>query len=70
MIYIGKGDDAAVKKISDAGIKVSKFYDFLATGSGEELQATPPKPDDICCIMYTRWVVEVWVEGGWLIDGA
>lgn len=53
VIYIGKGDDAAVKKISDAGIKVSKFYDFLATGSGEELQATPPKPDDICCIMYT-----------------
>ena len=35
-------------------MKVHAFADFLASGAGVELTPTPPTPDDLCCIMYTR----------------
>jgi hypothetical protein len=55
VVYMGKGDEAAQKALTDAGITVHSFADFLETGRGAELTAVPPKPDDVCCIMYTRW---------------
>lgn len=41
----------------DAGMAVHAFADFLAGGAGREVTPVPPKPDDVCCIMYTRWVL-------------
>lgn len=38
----------------DAGIKVHAFNDFVAGSTPEEVTPVPPKPDDMCCIMYTR----------------
>lgn len=53
VIYVGKGDEAALKACTDAGIKVVSFADFLETGKGAPLTPSPPTPDDIACIMYT-----------------
>ncbi|KAL4444107.1 hypothetical protein ABPG75_011844 [Micractinium tetrahymenae] len=53
VIYIGQGDDAALKTCSDAGMKVTSFTDFLESGKSAAVTPVPPKPDDICCIMYT-----------------
>lgn len=44
-----------VQSCQDAGITVHNFSEFLGGSSGEEVTAVPPKPDDLCCIMYTRW---------------
>lgn len=41
---------------ADAGMKVHAFDDFLASGAGADVAPVPPQPDDMCCIMYTRWV--------------
>ena len=35
--------------------QVHAFADFLASGAGKAVEAVPPRPDDVCCIMYTRW---------------
>ena len=58
----------SVQACQDAGITVHNFSEFLGGASGEEVTAVPPKPDDLCCIMYTRWgrVFELGVlELGW-----
>lgn len=34
--------------------QVVSFADFFESGKGAPLTPVPPKPDDICCIMYTR----------------
>ncbi|KAL4537896.1 hypothetical protein Ndes2526B_g04245 [Nannochloris sp. 'desiccata'] len=44
---------AAVKKIADAGIEVRGFEEYLAAGAASPVDPTPPKSDDIACIMYT-----------------
>ena len=54
VIYVGSGDEAALEVIRGAGISAQSFADFVAGGEGAEVEAVPPKPDDICCIMYTR----------------
>jgi long-chain acyl-CoA synthetase len=55
-VYIGKGDPAALEAIQGVGIAAQSFDDLLASGAGEEVTPVPPKPDDVCCIMYTRCV--------------
>jgi len=45
---------AAVQKIVDAGIKVRGFEEYLAAGAANPVEPTPPSPEDIACIMYTR----------------
>jgi long-chain acyl-CoA synthetase len=52
-VYIGKGDPAALEAIQGVGIAAQSFDDLLASGAGEEVTPVPPKPDDVCCIMYT-----------------
>lgn len=56
VVYIGKGDPAALEAIQGVGIAAQSFDDLLASGAGEEVTPVPPKPDDVCCIMYTRCV--------------
>ena len=56
---MGAGDEAAQRALTAAGITVHSFSEFLESGRGAELTAVPPKPEDVCCIMYTRWAGEV-----------
>jgi hypothetical protein len=53
-VYFGKGDEGALKAIANAGLEVSSWDDFFASGAGVEVKVVPPKADDVCCIMYTR----------------
>ncbi|KAI7842469.1 hypothetical protein COHA_003823 [Chlorella ohadii] len=53
LLYIGSGDEAALKVCRDAGIAVHAFTDFVGGSTGEEVTPVPPKPDDLACIMYT-----------------
>ena len=36
-----------------AGVKVLSWGEMLALGRGAPAEAIPPKPDDLCTIMYT-----------------
>lgn len=40
-------------KTKNGGIEVYSFSEFLKLGEGEAVEFHEPKPDDICCIMYT-----------------
>ena len=44
-----------VKKLKEAHphLEVHSFTQFTKMGEEKPVQATPPKPDDLCCIMYT-----------------
>ncbi|GAB4818389.1 hypothetical protein N2152v2_005435 [Parachlorella kessleri] len=53
LVYIGKGDEALLQKARGAGLKVYSFGEFLELGKGRPVEPKPPKPDDLCCIMYT-----------------
>ncbi|PSC75938.1 acetyl-synthetase [Micractinium conductrix] len=53
VVYMGAGDEAALKVCADAGMKTVSFSDFIETGKGVPVEAVPPQPDDVCCIMYT-----------------
>jgi long-chain acyl-CoA synthetase len=53
VLYVGSGDEAALKVCRDAGISVQPFNEFVAGSTPDEVTAVPPKPDDMCCIMYT-----------------
>ncbi|OCK74979.1 acetyl-CoA synthetase-like protein [Lepidopterella palustris CBS 459.81] len=47
--------EAEAKKLKDAHshLTVISFSEFIKIGEGKSAPTTPPKPDDLCCIMYT-----------------
>lgn len=47
--------EADVKKLKDAHphLTVTSFTDFLKLGEDNMVEPVPPKPEDLCCIMYT-----------------
>lgn len=47
--------EADIKKLKDAHphLTVHSFSDFIKLGQAEKVDPTPPKPEDLCCIMYT-----------------
>ena len=47
-------EKAAVKKIEDAGIAVKSWDEYLDEGAAVPFDPTPPEPETIACIMYTR----------------
>jgi len=59
VVYWGRGepkdeDKAVLKK---EGVALQSFQDFLKLGRAKPSKPTPPSPDDICTIMYTRSAV-------------
>lgn len=53
VIYWGKADQESVTRIKDMKIGVHAFDSFLESGSQNQVGADPPKPEDLCTIMYT-----------------
>lgn len=58
IIYDGDAKDVkagALKtiKASNPGIKIYTFEDFLKLGAKNPVEADPPSPEDLACIMYT-----------------
>lgn len=54
VVYWGKVSDTAVlESIEKLGIKLYSFDDFVALGKEKRVEARPPKPEDLCTIMYT-----------------
>ncbi|EME79022.1 uncharacterized protein MYCFIDRAFT_198907 [Pseudocercospora fijiensis CIRAD86] len=47
--------EEAVKKLKEAHphLTVHSFSEFIQLGKGNKVEPTPPKPEDLCCIMYT-----------------
>lgn len=54
VVVMGEGDEAALGALRDAGIAVRAWDEFLAAGEAKPVKPSPPKPDDVACIMYTR----------------
>ena len=42
-----------VQAAAAAGIKVHSWEEFLSMGRARPAEAIPPKPEDLCTIMYT-----------------
>ncbi|KAJ3215821.1 long-chain fatty acid-CoA ligase [Clydaea vesicula] len=55
VIYSGKIEDEAMTKIREAtrSIKFISLMELRNSGKNHPHEPTPPKPDDISCIMYT-----------------
>jgi len=53
VVYWGGENVAAVTATKALGISVYSFDDFLALGRANPAEPVPPKPDDLCTIMYT-----------------
>lgn len=47
--------EADIKKLKDAHphLTVQSFSEFVKKGEENKVEPTPPKPEDLCCIMYT-----------------
>ena len=47
--------EADIKKLKDAHphLSVRSFSELIKLGEDNSVEPTPPKPDDLCCIMYT-----------------
>ncbi|KAF7198293.1 Long-chain-fatty-acid--CoA ligase 1 [Pseudocercospora fuligena] len=47
--------EEAVKKLKEAHphLTVNSFTEFIQLGKDNKVEPTPPKPEDLCCIMYT-----------------
>lgn len=47
--------EADVKKLKEAHphLTVHSFSEFIEMGKANKVEPTPPKPEDLCCIMYT-----------------
>lgn len=43
----------ALTAIAGAGFKATPFEELVASGAAAEVPADPPKPNDLCTIMYT-----------------
>jgi len=57
VIYNSKADvkQDDIKKLKDAHphLTIQSFDDFVQKGQDNPVDAVPPKPEDLCCIMYT-----------------
>lgn len=54
VVYWGAGADAAAIEAAKAlGMAVYSFEEFLALGEANPAAPVPPKPEDLCTIMYT-----------------
>jgi len=56
LVYLGGGNASALETIRNTGISVFSWSDFVDMGKSKAVQPTPPAPEDIACIMYTRYV--------------
>jgi long-chain acyl-CoA synthetase len=53
VVYWGKGEPQGVEAAKAAGVTVYSYDEFLALGRANLAPASPPKPEDLCTIMYT-----------------
>lgn len=53
VVYWGNGDVKVVEDTKSKGVAVYSFEDFMALGKSKPKDASPPKPEDLCTIMYT-----------------
>ena len=54
VVYWGSvADKATLESIEAMGIKIYSFDDFIALGKEKHVEASPPKAEDLCTIMYT-----------------
>ncbi|EFN60000.1 hypothetical protein CHLNCDRAFT_29209 [Chlorella variabilis] len=53
VVYWGKGDAAAAEEVKGAGAAIYSYQEFLELGRSNPADASPPKPEDLCTIMYT-----------------
>ncbi|GLI61184.1 hypothetical protein VaNZ11_003476 [Volvox africanus] len=53
VIYWGPGNEAAVQAATDLGYKVFSFSELIGLGTKNPAEPVPPKPSDLCTIMYT-----------------
>ncbi|KAG2439883.1 hypothetical protein HYH02_010513 [Chlamydomonas schloesseri] len=53
VVYWGPGNEAAAKAAKDLGYVVHSFAELLALGAAKPAEPVPPKPEDLCTIMYT-----------------
>ncbi|KAK9837730.1 hypothetical protein WJX74_003888 [Apatococcus lobatus] len=53
IVYFGEVDESSPKAVSDQGIKLVEFDDFMQQGFQKPGEAVPPKPMDLACIQYT-----------------
>ncbi|KAI7842012.1 hypothetical protein COHA_004213 [Chlorella ohadii] len=53
VVYWGKGEPQGVEAAKAAGVAVYSFAEFLELGRANPAPASPPKPEDLCTIMYT-----------------
>ncbi|KAF8060014.1 LACS4 [Scenedesmus sp. PABB004] len=51
--YWGDAPDGAVEAVSACGVKVLPWAELLELGAAKPRDAVPPKPEDLCTIMYT-----------------
>ncbi|GJP53476.1 hypothetical protein CLOM_g12640 [Closterium sp. NIES-68] len=53
VVSMGAIDEESAKALSDLGIKALSWDDILKEGEANPAEPIPPKPEDICTIMYT-----------------
>lgn len=53
VVYWGEANTAAIETATGLGFKVVSFADLKQMGSEKPSEAVPPKPEDLCTIMYT-----------------
>ncbi|GFR48302.1 hypothetical protein Agub_g10182 [Astrephomene gubernaculifera] len=53
VVYWGAGNEAALKAARELGYTVHSFAELLELGAKQPAQPVPPKPSDLCTIMYT-----------------
>ncbi|KAG2497767.1 hypothetical protein HYH03_004039 [Edaphochlamys debaryana] len=53
VVYWGAGNEEAVKAAKDLGYTVHSFAEALEVGAASPAEPVPPKPEDLCTIMYT-----------------
>lgn len=49
----------ASQTTTSLGIRVFEFQEFARVGSANPAEPTPPKPEDLCTIMYTSGTTDV-----------
>ncbi|KAI8110231.1 hypothetical protein M9435_001910 [Picochlorum sp. BPE23] len=53
VVYWGEKDAQVTEEITGMGVAVYSFDEFLNLGKEKPADARPPKPEDLCTIMYT-----------------
>jgi long-chain acyl-CoA synthetase len=53
LVYWGAADAAVLDGVKALGIAVHSWDEFVALGKANPAEPRPPKPEDLCTIMYT-----------------